>query len=151
MWEAILAFLTGQIGTRNDAPKCDGSLHAKVSSLDTKFSSLDTKISSLDTKISSLDISRKNPKINVVNGSSSSFSPFNIRGSGYLIGLGIYADKSYPRLTVTIDGNTLVSSGYVYSTAFVLPLLHRFNQNVNIVLRFDTSNNVTAMLTYILD
>lgn len=131
MWEAILAFLTGQLGTRNDSPSATGSLHAKVSNL---------------------DISRKIPKISVANATTTSFSPFNISGSGYLIGLGVFvSNNNIPKLTVTIDGNTFVSSEYVRSTAFAIPLLHRFNQNARITLNFDASANVTALLTYILD
>jgi len=161
MWEAILGFLTGQLGTRNDSPSATGSLHAKAGAIKNVVDTINTSVGSsgdapnrngsLHAKISNLDISRRIPKINVANATATSFSPFNISGSGYLIGLGIFAANNIPKLTVTIDGNTLVSSEYVRSTAFAIPLLHRFNQNARITLNFDASTNVTALLTYILD
>lgn len=161
MWDGILTFLMRHVGARTDAANPAGSLHAKAGAIKNVVDRINTSVGSsgdapnrngsLHAKISNLDISRKIPKINVVNTTAMSFSPFNISGSGYLIGLGIFADYNLPRLIVTIDGNTLVSSEYVSSTAFVIPLLHRFNQNARITLNFDGSTNVTALLTYILD
>jgi len=105
-WEAILSFLTRQIGLRTDAADPAGSLHAKVRYIN------DTKIPTTETNLTNAINTRQAPRGPVTaRGSFSSSNgliwetALNITGKGKLIALGAYSSAAQSLyVNVTVDG-----------------------------------------------
>lgn len=124
-WEAVLSFLTRQIGLRTDAADPAGSLHAKVADIDNDIAIVDSHVYRWATKT---------PGIVFINnydiGECGTLTVLNIAGAGYLTGIAIQAE-GYEQIKITVNGGTTYTtmmSQVPGSTA--MPVLLRFSSSL---------------------